>query len=261
MPRLSLATMYAPPLVSYARTVCVYEMTTIASSSAIAIETGRTSAPQSPTRRRARRAPPPSRTRPTTAGRTRRPVARGTSRGACPPSGRSPSAGRRGLASPLRPAPTRRYSARSRPPPHFQRFLRARRRTLAERCVLRSSAWVQLRSSAWRLRARAGRAGAQPRCALPLRGATGRRALGTALRGAGLDRQHARLQLVLPAADAHVPASRLGELGRARGLPRDGGERQRARRRASAGSRGRTRRRPPCCARSATTCARRSPRS
>src|SRR5262249_10175569 len=37
-----LATTYAPPLDSYAWTVCVYESTTIASTVAIAIETGRT---------------------------------------------------------------------------------------------------------------------------------------------------------------------------------------------------------------------------
>ena len=42
MPRFSFATMYAPPLVSYARTVCVYETTTMASTAAIAIEIGRT---------------------------------------------------------------------------------------------------------------------------------------------------------------------------------------------------------------------------
>ena len=42
MPRLSFATTYAPPLVSYARTVCVYERTTIARTAAIAIEMGRT---------------------------------------------------------------------------------------------------------------------------------------------------------------------------------------------------------------------------
>jgi hypothetical protein len=42
MPRFSLATTYAPPLVSYALTVCVYERTTMPSTAAIAIETGRT---------------------------------------------------------------------------------------------------------------------------------------------------------------------------------------------------------------------------
>jgi hypothetical protein len=37
-----LATTYAPPLVSYARTVCVYETTTMARTAAIAIEIGST---------------------------------------------------------------------------------------------------------------------------------------------------------------------------------------------------------------------------
>ena len=80
-----------------------------------------------------------------------------------------------------------------------------------------------------RLRAGAGGAGAQPRRALSLRGAAGRRALGTSVRGARVDREHARLQLVLPSADAHLSVAGLGELGRARRVPRDGRERQRAR--------------------------------
>ena len=42
MPRFSRATMYAPPLVSYTRTVCMYERTTIASRTEIAIEIGKT---------------------------------------------------------------------------------------------------------------------------------------------------------------------------------------------------------------------------
>ena len=41
-PRFSLATMYAPPELSYTCTVCRYERTTIASSAAIAIEIGKT---------------------------------------------------------------------------------------------------------------------------------------------------------------------------------------------------------------------------
>ena len=41
-PRFSRATTYAPPLVSYTRTVCMYEMTTIASRIAMAIEIGNT---------------------------------------------------------------------------------------------------------------------------------------------------------------------------------------------------------------------------
>ena len=44
---------------------------------------------------------------------------------------------------------------------------------------------------------------------------------GLAARDCGLGREHARLQLVLPAADAHVPAARRRELGRARRLSRD----------------------------------------
>ena len=45
MPRFSRATTYAPPLVSYACTVCVYERTTIARTAAIAIEIGSTRCP------------------------------------------------------------------------------------------------------------------------------------------------------------------------------------------------------------------------
>ena len=51
--------------------------------------------------------------------------------------------------------------------------------------------------------------------------------------------EHARVQLLLPAAAAHARADGLGELGRAGGLPRDGGRRQRARHaRAPAGAGG-----------------------
>ena len=42
VPRFSRATMYAPPLVSYARTVCMYETMTTARRIEIAIEIGKT---------------------------------------------------------------------------------------------------------------------------------------------------------------------------------------------------------------------------
>ncbi len=42
MPRFSRATTYAPPLVSYTRTVCRYERTTMPSRQAIPIEIGKT---------------------------------------------------------------------------------------------------------------------------------------------------------------------------------------------------------------------------
>ena len=45
-------------------------------------------------------------------------------------------------------------------------------------------------------------------------------AWGSALRDRDLDRQHAHVQLLLPAAPLHVHARRLAELGRARDLPR-----------------------------------------
>ncbi len=45
VPRFSLLTMYAPPPEGYARTVCRYEITTIAISAAIAVEIGRRPAP------------------------------------------------------------------------------------------------------------------------------------------------------------------------------------------------------------------------
>ena len=41
MPRFSFATTYAPPLVRYARTVCMYEATTTDISSAMATVIGR----------------------------------------------------------------------------------------------------------------------------------------------------------------------------------------------------------------------------
>ena len=93
----------------------------------------------------------------------------------------------------LRPARRRRYSRRSRKPLHFQTFLRPLgvRLSVRVRPVVLSLGAVALVSLA-RLRARADRAGPQPRRPLPLRGAAGRRALGTALRGARLDREHAR---------------------------------------------------------------------
>ncbi len=69
---------------------------------------------------------------------------------------------------------------------------------------------------------------AQPRCALPLRGTAGRGRLGPRLRGPGLGREHARLQLPLPPAAAHLHAGGLAELVRARRLPRHGRRRQRA---------------------------------
>ena len=77
---------------------------------------------------------------------------------------------------------------------------------------------------------RALRPGAQPGRALHLRRPAGRGRVGPALRLARLGREHARLQLVLPAAAAHVHARRQRELVRARRLPRDRGGRQRARR-------------------------------
>jgi hypothetical protein len=43
---LSRATTYAPPLVSYACTVCVYDRTTIPSTAAIAMEIGSTKWPE-----------------------------------------------------------------------------------------------------------------------------------------------------------------------------------------------------------------------
>ena len=70
------------------------------------------------------------------------------------------------------------------------------------------------------LRAAGRGAGAQPRRPLPARGAAGGgavRALGGALR---VDREHARVQLLLPRAGAHAAAARDRELGRARRLPR-----------------------------------------
>src|SRR6266536_605897 len=99
------------------------------------------------------------------------------------------------------------------------------------------------------LRAPARRAGSQPWRALSVRRSAGGGAVGTPARAAGLDREHARVQLVLPSADAHVPARRLGELGRARRLPRDRGQRQRPRRPRPAprgGSRAATARGDPC---------------
>ena len=62
---------------------------------------------------------------------------------------------------------------------------------------------------------RAARARARPRRALPLRGPAGRGVLGARARDRRLRREHARVQLLLPAADAHVHAAGLAELVRA----------------------------------------------
>ena len=79
----------------------------------------------------------------------------------------------------------------------------------------------------------AARARPQPRRALPLRRASGRRLLGAALLDRRLGREHAGLQLLLPAAALHAHAHGLAELVRARRLPRHGGGRERARRRST----------------------------
>ena len=79
----------------------------------------------------------------------------------------------------------------------------------------------------------AARARPQPRRALPLRRASGRRLLGAALLDRRLGREHAGLQLLLPAAALHAHARGLAELVRARRLPRHGGRRERARRRSA----------------------------
>ena len=81
--------------------------------------------------------------------------------------------------------------------------------------------------------------GAQPRRPLHLCGPAGRGRLGARARHRRVDREHARVQLVLPAADAHVPAPRRRELGGARRVSRDGGCRQRARRPGAAARRAR----------------------
>ena len=69
------------------------------------------------------------------------------------------------------------------------------------------------------------RPGAQPGRPLRVRGAADRRRVRPGLRGARLDREHARVQLVLPAAGAHVHALGLAQLVRARGVPGDRGRR------------------------------------
>ena len=103
----------------------------------------------------------------------------------------------------------------------------------------------------------------------------GRGALGRSARDRRLGREHARVQLVLPAADAHVPAAATGELARARGLPRHRvvvsvlatqAQAALAARGGAGGSRPRrsgaaTRSRRPSCTPSRTTSARRSRRS
>ena len=85
---------------------------------------------------------------------------------------------------------------------------------------------------------RAVRPGAQPRRPLRLRGPARGGRLGARLRAAGLRREHARLQLVLPPAEAHVHAGGQRELVRARRLPRHGRRRQRSRRPREAASGG-----------------------
>ena len=84
------------------------------------------------------------------------------------------------------------------------------------------------------------RPGAQPRRPLRLRRPADRRALGALVRAARLGREHARLQLVLPTARAHVHAGGQRELVRARRLPLHRGGRQRPRR-PGAAARGRGR--------------------
>ena len=91
--------------------------------------------------------------------------------------------------------------------------------------VLASAAAVALVTAAIAA-AEAARAGAQPRrCSTCSRSSRSPSLWGVPLAIGRLGREHARVQLVLPAADAHVPAAGHGELARARRLPRHRGRR------------------------------------